>query len=96
MDRVNILTDDVLLSASIEVQIRLKTDLLVTGEYKMNGVVLGGVINLNRTDNYNITANNLSLSARALFEANRTVRNALQGKMTLVHVPCSSPISSQG
>ena len=57
MDRVNILTDDVLLSASIEVQIRLKTDLLVTGEYKMNGVVLGGVINLNRTDNYNITAN---------------------------------------
>ena len=82
MDRVNILTDDVLLSASIEVQIRLKTDLLVTGEYKMNGVVLGGVINLNRTDNYNITANNLSLSARALFEANRTVRNAFQGKMT--------------
>ena len=94
MDRVNILTDDVLLSASIEVQIRLKTDLLVTGEYKMNGVVLGGVINLNRTDNYNITANNLSLSARALFEANRTVRNALQGKMTLV--PCLSPISPQG
>ena len=74
MARVHILTDYVLLSASIEVQIRLKTDLLVTGEYKVKGVVLGGVINLNRTNSYKITADKLSVSARAMFEANRTVR----------------------
>ena len=65
--------NDVLVSASIEGQIRLKTNLLVTGEYKMNGVVLGRIVDLNRTDTYKITADNLSLSGRALFEANRTV-----------------------
>ena len=74
MGRVHILTDYVFLSASIEVQIRLKTDLLVTGEYKVKGVVLGGVINLNRTNSYKITDDKLSVSARAMFEANRTVR----------------------
>ena len=63
----------VFLSASIEGQIRLKTDLLVTGEYKMNGVIFGGIVDLNRTDTYKITADNLSLSGRAFFEANRTV-----------------------
>lgn len=65
--------NDVLVSASIEGQIRLKTNLLVTGEYKLNGVVLGGIVDLNRTDTYKITADNLSLSGRALFEGNKTV-----------------------
>ena len=39
----------------------------------MNGEVFGGIVDLNRTDTYMITADDLSLSGRALFEANRTV-----------------------
>ena len=64
---------DILVSASTEGLIRLKTNLFVTGEYKMNGEILGGIVDLNRTDTYMITADNLSLSGRAVFEANRTV-----------------------
>ena len=61
------------LSASIEVQLRLKTNLLVTGHYKMKGHALGGIVNINSTDTFKIVADQLSLSGRALFRANKTV-----------------------